>query len=261
MIPFKQTAWSVMGVASLTLTLISDLPVNAVSLTTFDASVITQATFPDVDLGLLAGFTEFQPGQTLNYDSTITDLGWSSTFSGTYLETPFEVTYSGDSSTFETTDTITWTGNGFFGADVWNSTGSALFSDTAIGFQIDFDNSVTLGSNTGMINTIIQASEDKTFLSTSGTGSINGIPLSDLSHGYEQETRGNGSRKYVSHWKYDKNGQKIPIFNRGNASPQEGESSQDSRNSTATIPEPSSVLATLTIGFFVLLLTKKMQSH
>ena len=49
MISLKQTACSVMGVASLTL--MRYLPVNAVSLTPFEGSVIIQATFPDVDMG------------------------------------------------------------------------------------------------------------------------------------------------------------------------------------------------------------------
>ncbi len=264
MISLKQTAWSVMGVAALTL--MSDLPVNAVSLTPLEASTITQGTFTDVDFGLLVGFTEFQPGQTLDYDSTTTDSGWSSTFSGTYLGIPFEVTYLGDSSTFETTDTITWTSNGFFGGDVWDSVGSALFSDTPTGFQIDFDNSVTLGSNTGMINTIIQASEDKTFLSTSGTGMINGMPLSELSHGYRQETLMNSHLIFLNYFIYlPPIGPippiPIPIFTSGKRIILAEAVEISSTASTTTVPEPGTIFGLLTIGTLGLFLKNKKQSH
>jgi len=153
--------------------------VYAAPLSPLEASLVLQGTIPDDDFFLLTRFFGFQVGETLNYQSTSDLSGWSATLSGTYLGASLNVSYSGDISAFPA-GAITWTSSGSYGSAAWSGSGSALITDTLMGFQVDFNSLLTVGSNSGLENVLIDATEDVSgtrFVGTSGTASVNGSPL------------------------------------------------------------------------------------
>ncbi len=170
-----------LGVATLatgTLTILSvwGTPVQATLLSNSDTALVLNATIPDGDLFLLSEFFGFQANEFFDYKFDIDNTGWSATLSGVYLGKNLNITYSGDTSTFPSGN-ITWTTSGFFGSDTWSGNGTALITDTGIGFDIDFDSSLTVGTNLGAFNQQINVLVDSSVITpveTFGTTTVNG---------------------------------------------------------------------------------------
>jgi len=107
------------------------------SITSLDASFATQSVISDADyffLHQIEGLT----AQT-SYVSTPGGAGWTGSLTGGGAN----ITYSGDTSQYNTSGIITWTSSGSFSTDTWNAGGTAVFSDDT--FTIS--ESVSLGQS------------------------------------------------------------------------------------------------------------------
>lgn len=149
-------------------------PVYAVSLSPSEASLVVQGTIPDIDFFILAESFGFQAGETVNYWSDFNPSGWSASLLGAYKGTNLNVTYSGDISAFPL-GPITWTTSGFYGADTWNGSGSALILDTPTGFQVDFNSSLTIGGKLGFADLLLVGAIDPdeiTYIEDTSSGEV-----------------------------------------------------------------------------------------
>ena len=72
---------------------------------------------------LLSLFSGPKPGQTLNYNASLTTTSWSGTLMGTYLGTGLSLTYLGDLSNYPS-GPVTWTSSGSYGNQSWSGSGS-----------------------------------------------------------------------------------------------------------------------------------------
>lgn len=155
-LPFALVVFAILGLSAQT-------PAYAdVVIDTLTTSVLLQSTISDADTFLLTQLVGFEGGQNLSYQSISDASGWHSlgppgtpTLSGTYAGGNLEVTYDGNLSALPG-GSVTWTGTGLYGSEVWASSGSAVITDTSpVTFTIDFLDSVSLGGNTGSFDVMI----------------------------------------------------------------------------------------------------------
>jgi hypothetical protein len=132
------------------------------------AGLVLNDTIPDSDLYALSLFvgTSMDKLHTKEIDTT---TSFSQTLSGTYAGLGLSVTYTGDPTAFPG-GPVTWTSSGTYGAQAWNSSGSATFTfPTASTFQVAYSSSLTVGSNTLLDNTTISGADNGTYLYYTGT--------------------------------------------------------------------------------------------
>jgi hypothetical protein len=125
-------------------------PARATLLTGLESAVVLQGVIPDSDYVLMAALAGFGVGEALNYTATLDaeTQRWTASFTGTYLGNQVNIAYQGAFSAFPS-GPLTWTTTGTFGTAMWKGGGSAAFADTAMGFDITFNNSAMIGAETG----------------------------------------------------------------------------------------------------------------
>ncbi len=151
------------------------------------ASKMIQGTSVDTDLFLLTQFVGFQPDQAFNLMSSSNATGWAESVTGTYSGTGLNVGYAGNLSGLPS---VMWSSTGFFGARSLERQREHLFSNvTASSFDLTFNSTLTVGSNTGTTSLMIPGTIDTSmhptesdFLENQVTGSytINGVKFDSL---------------------------------------------------------------------------------
>lgn len=132
--------------AAVTLSVFNGIAV-AVPITSnpLEAGVTIQGPGPDSDFTALTEFFGANGTEKLGYQTWIMPSAWIAELSGTYRGSTVAVTYNGDLSHFLTDQTVDWTSTGTVGSLAWSGTGSAMFVDTAQGFNILYNSAVTVG--------------------------------------------------------------------------------------------------------------------
>lgn len=228
---------------------------SGATLSIADASVILQSTISDSDVFLLTALTTPVSG-TVDYNSTSVTPGWSGTLSGTYNKDNLNVSYIGNLLSYPS-GPVTWNSSGNYGSIPWNSSGSATFvSTSATGFNIIFNDSLTVGSNSGSINYIIPGIQDEsgTFFDGevgTGTVSIEKSTYSNLiAYSYLARPITIGPLRFTSDLIILR---EIPIplpsiFNKGEVVFYPNSPGIESRILVAAVPEPTSTLTLLALG-------------
>jgi hypothetical protein len=152
------------------------------------ASQVIQGILPDSDVYFFTKFFGLSKGEVLNYQSNtdLQSLMWNGTLTGSYLQRPVSLSYSGNLSniTIFPPGPIAFVTNGTF--DGFNVTGSgnASIVETTAGFGINFLYTLNVGNNTGVIDvnirgSVIDQGQGQELLviappSTDGTFTVNG---------------------------------------------------------------------------------------
>jgi hypothetical protein len=136
------------------------------------------------DSFLLTQIYGSQLDQSLTYTSSNTLSGFTGTLSGTYLNQPVNISYSGDFTSYDSTGAIRWTSSGNFGSDTWSGGGTATFTSGTKGFNVNFNSSESSGSNSSSTLTDVTASglPDIVFTGTTGQIIVNGRVVPGWAH-------------------------------------------------------------------------------
>jgi hypothetical protein len=90
--------------------------------------------------------------QQLSYGATIDNSGFTGSMSGSYGGQTLAINYSAQAMAAP----FTWASTGSYGGEPWSSDGSASFSfPTSTTFQVQYNESVNLGPNTGQSSLVI----------------------------------------------------------------------------------------------------------
>lgn len=169
---------------------------KATPINSLDASNMVQQAAVTSDLLYLA----YNKGLDTNADVTITTTfdtsSWDLSVIGTYFGIPLSYNYIGDSSSFGTNSTVTWTGNGTYGTDNLSLNGSAVFN------QVDAANFIISWNSDWMMsgNTVHQVENESTI---NGTNVTIGSQIITNFYSFTGEVILDGVDTDVPNWEYN----------------------------------------------------------